>query len=41
MVGAITMASPRAPNATVNVQFLPGVEQSGGLRFFSNVEALP
>ncbi|MFL6210494.1 MAG: M36 family metallopeptidase [Pyrinomonadaceae bacterium] len=40
-VGTITTASPIAPGASVNVQFLLGVEAAGSFRFFVNVEALP
>jgi hypothetical protein len=39
--GTISLASPLAPNAVVNVHFLLGVEQGGTFRFFINVEALP
>jgi CSLREA domain-containing protein len=37
--GTITPAAPLAPNASVNVQFTLGVEQTGGFRFFVIVEA--
>ncbi|HVF51493.1 MAG TPA: lamin tail domain-containing protein [Pyrinomonadaceae bacterium] len=37
----VTLASPIAPNASVNVEFLLGVMQSGSFRFFVMVEALP
>ncbi len=40
-VDAITLGSPLAPNASVNVQFVLGVYQGGSFRFFINVEALP
>ena len=40
-VGTITVASPIGPGASVNVQFLLGVEAGGNFRFFVNVEALP
>ncbi|HEX8070313.1 MAG TPA: M36 family metallopeptidase [Pyrinomonadaceae bacterium] len=40
-VGTISMASPLAPNASINVQFLMGVQTGGSFRFFINVEALP
>jgi hypothetical protein len=40
-VGTISMASPLGPNASVNVQFLMGVQAGGNFRFFVNVEALP
>lgn len=37
----ISLASPLAPNNSINVHFLLGVEQGGTFRFFINVEALP
>jgi len=37
----VTLASPLAPGASVNVQFLLGVQQGGSFRFLLNVEALP
>jgi hypothetical protein len=36
----LSLATPLAPGASVNVQFLLGVEQNGTFRFFVNVEAL-
>ncbi|MGI8918728.1 MAG: beta strand repeat-containing protein [Pyrinomonadaceae bacterium] len=39
--GTITLASPLAPGASINVQFLLGVQQGGNFRFLLNVEALP
>ena len=39
-VFAYSLAQPLAPGATTNVQFVLGVQQSGTLRFFINVEAL-
>lgn len=39
-VFAYSLAQPLAPSASVNVQFVLGVQQSGTLRFFVNVEAL-
>jgi hypothetical protein len=38
--GTVTLASPLANGAGVNLQFLLGVEQNGSFRFFVNVEAL-
>jgi hypothetical protein len=38
--GTVTLATPLAPGAAVNIQFLLGVEQTGNFRFFVNVEAL-
>ena len=40
-VGSVTLGTPLAPNASVNVQFTLGVYQGGSFRFFINVEALP
>jgi CSLREA domain-containing protein len=37
--GTVTTSAPLAPGASVNLQFLLGVEQSGAYRFFVNVEA--
>ena len=37
----LSLATPLAAGASVNVQFLLGVEQNGSFRFFINVEALP
>lgn len=39
--GIISLASPLAPGASVNVQFLFGVQQGGRFRVFIIVEALP
>ncbi|MGH9941368.1 MAG: hypothetical protein ACRD9R_03295 [Pyrinomonadaceae bacterium] len=38
--GVITLGSPLANGASINVQFLLGVEQTGRFRFLVNVEAL-
>lgn len=38
--GSVTLATPLAPGAAVNIQFLLGVEQTGSFRFFVNIEAL-
>lgn len=40
-VGVITVSQPLAPGASVNVEFLLGVQTGGSFRFFVNVEALP
>ena len=37
----ITLGTPLAAGASVNVQFLLGVEQTGSFKFFFNIEALP
>jgi Bacterial Ig domain/Calx-beta domain/Lamin Tail Domain len=39
--GTITTATPLAAGASINVQFLLGVQQSGSFRFFVIIEALP
>jgi hypothetical protein len=39
--GTITLATPLANGAGINVQFLLGVQRGGAYRFFINVEALP
>jgi hypothetical protein len=37
----LSLATPLAAGASINLQFLLGVEQNGSFRFFINVEALP
>jgi hypothetical protein len=39
--GTITLATPLANTASVNLQFRLGVQQQGRFRFFVNLEALP
>ncbi|MDQ3474235.1 MAG: Ig-like domain repeat protein [Acidobacteriota bacterium] len=39
--GTVTLGTPLANGASINMRFLMGVQQSGGFRFFINVEALP
>ena len=39
--GTITLGTPLAPGASVNVRFLLGIQQTGNFRFFLNLEALP
>ena len=39
--GTVTLATPIAPGASINVRFLLGIQQTGSFRFFLNVEALP
>ena len=39
--GAVTLAQPLANGASVNVQFLLGIQQTGAFKFFINVEVLP
>lgn len=40
-VGSVTLTTPLAPGASINVQFLLGVQQGGSFRFIVNTEALP
>ena len=37
----ITLGSPLAAGASINLQFLLGIQQTGSFKFFVNVEALP
>jgi hypothetical protein len=39
--GTITLSTPLAPGASINLQFLLGVQQTGSFKFFFNIEALP
>ena len=39
--GTITLPTPLAPGQSINLQFLLGVQQTGGFKFFFNIEALP
>jgi hypothetical protein len=39
--GTITLATPLAPGASINVQFLLGVQVPGSFKFYLNIEALP
>lgn len=40
-VGVVSLAQPLAPGASVDVQFLLGVQQTGSFHFLINIEALP
>ena len=40
-VGVVTLATPIANGASVDVRFLLGIQQTGSFKFFINVEALP
>ena len=40
-VGVVTLAQPLAPGASLDVQFLLGVEKTGSFYFYINVEAAP
>jgi hypothetical protein len=39
--GIITLGTPLAPGASLNLQLLLGVQQTGSFKFFFNIEALP
>jgi len=39
--GTITLGTPLAPGASIQVQFLLGIQQTGTFKFFFNLEALP
>ena len=39
--GTITLAAPLAAGASINLQFLLGVQGTGAFKFFFNIEALP
>jgi hypothetical protein len=39
--GTVTLATPIANGATLDVRFLLGIQQTGSFKFFINVEALP
>ena len=39
--GTITVPTPLAPGASINLQFVLGVEKTGSFKFFFNIEALP
>ncbi|HEX8353880.1 MAG TPA: hypothetical protein VF611_13320, partial [Pyrinomonadaceae bacterium] len=39
--GTVALATPLAGGASINVQFLLGIEKTGTFRFYVNVEALP
>ena len=39
--GTVTLGTPIAAGASINVNFLLNISQAGTFRFFVNVEALP
>ena len=39
--GTITLGTPLANGASVNIRFLLGIQQTGSFKFYINVEALP
>jgi hypothetical protein len=40
-VGTVTLATPLANGASVDVRFLLGIQQTGSFKYFVNLEALP
>jgi hypothetical protein len=40
-VSTVTLGTPLAAGASINIQFVLGVQQTGSFKFFFNVEALP
>ena len=39
--GTVTLGTPLANAASINLQFLLGIQQTGNFKFFVNIEALP
>jgi hypothetical protein len=39
--GTVTLATPLANGASIDVRFLLGIQQTGSFKFFVNIEALP
>ncbi|HEX5703718.1 MAG TPA: hypothetical protein VFX97_11005 [Pyrinomonadaceae bacterium] len=39
--GTVTLATPLANGASIDIRFLLGIQQTGSFKFFLNVEALP
>jgi len=39
--GTVTLATPLANGASLDVRFLLGIQQTGSFKFLVNVEALP
>jgi hypothetical protein len=39
--GTVTLATPLANGASLDLRFLLGIQQTGSFKFFVNVEALP
>jgi hypothetical protein len=37
----VTLGTPLASGASINLEFLLGIQQTGNFRFYLNVEALP
>ena len=39
--GTVTLGTPLANGASINLQFLLGIQQTGNFRIYLNIEALP
>ena len=39
--GTITLGTPLANGASIDVRFLLGIQQTGNFRIYLNIEALP
>ena len=39
--GTVTLATPLANGASLDVRFLDGIQQTGNYKFYLNIEALP
>jgi len=39
--GTVTLGTPLANGASLDVRFLLGIQQTGSFKFYVNVEALP
>jgi hypothetical protein len=39
--GTVTLGTPLGNGASINLQFLLGIQQTGSFRFYLNIEALP
>jgi hypothetical protein len=39
--GTVTLGTPLANGASINVRFLLGIQQTGTFKFYINVETLP
>jgi hypothetical protein len=39
--GTVTLGTPLANGASIDLQFLLGIQQTGNFRIYVNVEALP
>jgi hypothetical protein len=39
--GTVTLATPLANGATIDLRFLLGIQQTGSFKFYFNIEALP